>query len=304
MACTRPGPVMSADPHASPTLSLLLCTLGRTEPLVRSLAHLREQTCRSFEIVVVDQNAPGHLAPVLAAFADLPIRHVTTTPGLSRARNVGLAACRGTLIAFPDDDCWYPPTLVADVIARFAAAPEAAVLLGRTLDAHGRESLGRFLARDAAVDARNVWFAGNSNSLFVRGDAARAVGGFDETLGVGAATRFKSGEETDFVLRLLRRGYNAIYRHDLVVHHEQVGDGFGAAGLRRAAAYAPGFGRVLRLHRYGLLYLTARVLRTLASAALAAVRGRTGETRYKLIWARGTLDGYLAPNLSLWETKI
>ena len=161
------------------------------------------------------------------------------------------------------------------------------------------------LVEDQAVTKESLWFAGNSNTLFVRASAARAVGGFDETLGVGADTRFKSGEETDFVLRILARGDDVRFKHALVVHHDQVGDNAGAAGLRRAKAYAPGFGRVLRLHRYGVRYLALRVARTLASAAVAAVRGDRGEVRYKLAWARGTVQGFLAPTdkLRRWETK-
>ena len=285
---------MAAD--GRPDISLLLCTLGRTAPLLRALTHLAAQTSGAFEVVLVDQNAPGHLDAIIRQFETaVRLVHVRSAPGLSRARNAGLAVCRGPIIGFPDDDCWYLPPLVADVAARFAAHPDWAVLMGRTLDANGCESLGRFLACDQVIDKRNLWFAGNSNTLFVRAEAARVVGGFDETLGVGAPTAFKSGEETDFVLRILNTNAKAMFQHDLVVHHDQVGDNAGAAGLRRAKAYAPGFGRVLRLHRYGFRYVASRLLRTLAGGALALGRGDLGALRYKLHWARGTLAGYRAP---------
>jgi glycosyltransferase involved in cell wall biosynthesis len=286
----------AAEAAARPQVSLLLCTLGRTEPLARALAHFARQTSRAFEIVVVDQNPPGHLDATLQAYrTQLSIAHVRSTPGLSHARNVGLAACRGDIIGFPDDDCWYPPELIATIVARFASHPDWDILMGRTLDADGRESLGRFLSGDGTIDKNNLWFTGNSNTLFVRAAAAHAIGGFDETLGVGASTVFKSGEETDFVLRILARNARAIFQHDLIVHHDQVGDNAGAAGWKRAKAYAPGFGRVLRLHDYGIAYVTLRVLRTLASAGIALLRGDMGEVRYKLLWARGTVEGYRAP---------
>jgi glycosyltransferase involved in cell wall biosynthesis len=259
------------------------------------LGSLTAQTFTDFEIVVVDQNPPGVLEPVLAQFAGrLRIVHCHAPPGLSRARNVGLAQCRGTVLGFPDDDCWYPPDLVARLIALFAAAPEIDVHTGRTCDGEGRDSLGVFLAaRDAAITRHNIWLAGNSNSLFVRTAAARRVAGFDESLGVGAATRFKSGEETDFLLRLLASGVKAQFHRDLVVHHDQVLDD-DAAALRRAAAYAPGFGRVLRLHRYGLAYLGQRLARTLGRACLALLQGDLATAKYKFTWARGTAEGYFS----------
>ncbi|KMO34099.1 hypothetical protein VQ02_19625 [Methylobacterium variabile] len=285
-----PTPDLPSAPP--PRLSLLVCTLGRSAQLERLFDSLVAQTCRDFEVVLVDQNEPGVLDPIVARYRDrLAIDHVRSQPGLSRARNVGLARCRGDLIAFPDDDCWYPDGLVAEVVRLFAHHPEAAAVTGRTLDAGGAESLGAFLAFDQAVDRRNVWFAGNSNGLFVRREAARAIGGFDESLGVGAPTPFRSGEETDFLLRILGQGRGVIFRHGLVVHHDQVA----AAGRhKRAADYARGFGRVLRLHRYGLLYLGFRLARFTASGGRALLRRDTGTALDKALWAIGTVSGYCA----------
>ena len=276
-------------------LSLLCCTVGRTDKLGRLLDSLALQTFRDFELVIVDQNEPGVLDPVLAPFADrLDIRHVRSARGLSRARNVGLAHCRAPLVAFPDDDCWYPAALAERVAALFDANPQAGVFTGRTVDASGVDSLGLFLAADAEITKSNVWLSGNSNSLFVRTDIARRIGGFDESLGVGAASAFKSGEETDFLLRALATGAHGFYRRDLLVHHDQAPVG-GAGGVARAQDYARGFGRVLRLHDYGAPYAAMRVARSSARALLALAAGDMATARYKALWALGTFKGFIAP---------
>jgi glycosyltransferase involved in cell wall biosynthesis len=280
----------SNDP---PALSLLLCTVGRSQQLRRFLDSLAGQDGGRFEVILVDQNEPGVLDATLAPFAGaLDIRHVHAPRGLSRARNVGLPLCRGAIIGFPDDDCWYPPGCVANVLADFASHPAIEILSGRTLDATGRPSLGRFLAADRPLGKYNIWFTGNSNSIFVRREAALRVAGFDETLGVGAPTPFQSGEETDFVLRILATGGAGLYRRDLVVHHDQVEEGAPAVTLRRARAYSPGFGRVLRVHRYGLAYVVLRVCRALAGAGVALLRGRPTAARVKLVWVAGLAAGY------------
>ena len=279
---------------AIPTFSLLCCTIGRTDKLGRLLESLAGQTSRDFELVVVDQNPPGTLDSLLAPYAGkIDIVHVRSERGLSRARNVGLAACRGPLLAFPDDDCWYPRSLVAEMIARFAADPAVDVFTGRTTDSDGRDSLGLFLETDAAISKANVWMIGNSNSLFLRTAVARRIGGFDETLGVGAQTPFKSGEETDFVLRALASGARGAYRRAIVVHHDQAPVG-GAGGVARAQDYAQGFGRVLRIHGFGAPYLAMRVARSSARAALSAATGDMATARYKALWALGTFRGYFA----------
>lgn len=279
----------------TPAFSLLCATVGRTDKLGRMLNALAAQTAHDFELVVVDQNPPGVLEPILAAYADrIAIVHLRSERGLSKARNVGLKACRGALVGFPDDDCWYPQDLVARLIALFAADPAVDVLTGRTTDAAGVDSLGLFLSADAAIDKANIWLIGNSNSLFLRIDAARRAGGFDETLGVGATTPFKSGEETDFLLRVLATGAKGRYRRDLVVHHDQAPVG-GAGGIARAQDYAQGFGRVLRLHDYGAPYAAVRVARSSARALLSGLTGDMATARYKALWALGTLKGFCAP---------
>ena len=54
--------------------------------------------------------------------------------GLSRARNVGLKAVTGEIIAFPDDDCWYPDGLLQKVVAEFRDQTSLDGLTGRSED--------------------------------------------------------------------------------------------------------------------------------------------------------------------------
>lgn len=279
----------------NPSFSLLCATVGRTDKLGRMLDALAGQTSRDFELVVVDQNPPGVLDPVLAPYRDrIAIVHLRSPRGLSRARNVGLKSCRGRFIGFPDDDCWYPADLVARLIALFDADPGTDVLTGRTTDAQGVDSLGLFLESDAPISRANIWLVGNSNSLFLRRAASERAGGFDETLGVGAESPFKSGEETDFLLRVLAAGARGSYRRDIVVHHDQAPVA-GGAGIARAQDYARGFGRVLRLHDFGTPYAVMRVARSSARALLSAATGDMATARYKALWALGTFKGFFAP---------
>ena len=274
-------------------MSLVVSTRGRKAELGRLLASLAVQSEPDFELVVVDQNPPGYLDDVLAG-SRLGLRRTTSAAGLSLGRNAGLAIARGAIVGFPDDDCWYDPDTVGAVVAAFGRDPAIGVLLGRTVDAAGRESLGRFLAEGGPVDRYTVWGAGNSNSLFIRRDVAVAVGGFDEALGVGAATPFQSGEETDFVLRAMASGARVIYRPELAIRHDQVDATIGPAEVDRARRYSRGFGRVLRKHRYPVAYVASRVARPLARSLLAALTGGRGLAAYKAAWALGTVRGYLA----------
>ncbi len=279
----------------APRLSLVLCTLGRTDCLWRLLDSLKLQPRGAFELIVVDQNPPGYLdAFVTAAQRHAEVVHLRSAPGLSRARNVGIAQARGEVLAFPDDDCWYPPNLVNEVLTRFEQHPEIALLTCRTTDAAGRDSNGRFLQATAPIDRGNVWYCGNSNGLFVRTQAALDIGGFSEELGVGSGTRFGSGEESDFLLRALAHGFRGIYLADLHTHHDQVDTCLDERALQRAALYACGFGRTLRRNRYSPGFAAVRSARSMVASLIALLRADPRRARFKLIWARGIVTGYLA----------
>lgn len=283
-----PAPRPAGD---GPALSLVVATLGRVEPLARLLASLAVQDPAPFEVVVVDQNAPGTLEPLLAAFSDrLTIRHLGSAPGLSRARNVGIAAARAPLVAFPDDDCWYPPGLVARVVGLMDAHPDLAGISGRTTDAEGRDSVSPFGMQTCRVTRRNYLACGNSNGLFFRRAVFAAVGGFDERLGVGSGTPFGSGEEADVILRAVAADLAIQFLPDLVVHHDQV-ETDPVRTLARSAAYGAGFGALLAKHRFGAAYLGYRILRSAARMAATGLRSRALAAE-RWAWIAGMLRGY------------
>ncbi len=272
-----------------PVISLVVCTLGRTAQLERLLVSLRAQTFGDFEIIVVDQNPEGHLAAIIDKFSDLPLRRVASAKGLSRARNVGIAQSTGAIIGFPDDDCWYDADVLRKVLTIFEMSPDIGVLTGRTLDERGAESLSKFQNHSGPVNRSNCFVTGSSSSIFARRAAACDVGGFNEQLGVGAATPFQSGEETDFVLKCIAAGHAAYFDREHTVRHDQV-----ATRTERVKAYSLGFGRVVRLHDLGPVFITRTTSRTLAASCYRLLRGDVEGARQRYAHFAGSVSGYLA----------
>ena len=105
--------------------SLIVGTVERPAELEGLLESLAAQTCRDFEVIVADQGAGEGMAALCRRFAEridlrrLPMRE----RGLSRARNAALREASGDVLAFPDDDCVYPPHLLMQVGFRLAAWP-------------------------------------------------------------------------------------------------------------------------------------------------------------------------------------
>ena len=274
-------------------VSLIVGTIGRIEPLRRLLTSLRNSTTAPAEIIVVDQNPPGFLDELLAGFTDQPIKHLSSALGLSHARNVGLAAAGGDIVAFPDDDCWYPPDLVDRVESIFSAEPGLSMVTGRTVDETGMTSVSPHQGESAAVTRANVFQIGNSNGLFVQRSLAQAIGGFDEMLGVGAASPYQSGEETDFVLRCLAVDAICRYDHTLLIHHAQA-DIRTPQHLDRIRGYSAGFGRVLRIHGYRRSVVATKVVKAGVRALMCVACLDFQGASQRRAWIAGALRGFTA----------
>jgi glycosyltransferase involved in cell wall biosynthesis len=245
---------MTGPSAFNPLFSLIVCTRGRTKELNDFLASVTNQSGEiSCEILVVDQNTDGTVGSIIEAYKDrLRIQHLRSGTGLSRGRNQALPCVRGSIIAFPDDDCAYPKTLLWDVQKRFASLPDADGIAVTSRDFDGKPSGPRWSSKEGWITKNMVFRQAISYGLFFRAGLVRQVGSFDESLGVGSASSWQSGEETDYVLRALAHGLRISYCPRLFCFH--------ARGkreerhLRKQIKYAEGGGRVVRLHGFSALF--------------------------------------------------
>jgi glycosyltransferase involved in cell wall biosynthesis len=273
--------------------SLVLATLGRVREVERFLRSLGSQTHRDFELIVVDQNKDERLFPILAAYREkFPILHIKSEPGLSRARNVGLAHIMGDAVAFPDDDCWYPSELLERIAGLFSEHPELDGLTGRVIDEHGGTGTARFDKEPGLLNLANVWQRSASVTMFLRRGVVEAVGEFDETLGVGAGTRWGGGEDIDYALRTVESGFKIYYRPDILVLH--AGPLEYSKLAARAYEYGAGIGRVWRKHDYPLWLVAYYLARPVGGALLTLLQGRKDQASYHFNAFRGRLRGLLS----------
>ncbi len=275
-----------------PQVSLVVATLGRTTELAALCESLLAQQDSGLEIIVVDQNRDDRLVPVLQPFAErLTIRHVRSAVcNNSHARNVGIRLSAGDIIAFPDDDCLYPPGVLSRVRAAFAADPGLSALTGAAQSPQGGLGSGRWGSEPGEVTPRSVWHSVIAFNLFVRRRALLAVNGFDERFGVGA--RFGSCEENDLVLRIMENAGRAFYDPSLLIIHPD--KRLTPVAVQRALRYGEGMGQALRRHRAAPRLVLRFLVRPLGGALLNLAMLRAGTARYYWNTFHGRLSGYLA----------
>ena len=193
------------------TLSVVIATKDRAGFLARALDSLDLQhDIPSLEVVVVDngsRDATPSLLVQRATTARYALRNVRVAePNRGAARNAGVAAATGDVIAFVDDDVWLPEGFVrAHVAAHREAAPAA--VSGPILNVPGY---------DARPKPRWSNYSGAflcTCNVSVPRPALLAVGGFDESFDL------YGWEDTELGLRLRRSGVRRTFAWDAYLWH-------------------------------------------------------------------------------------
>jgi GT2 family glycosyltransferase len=222
-------------------VSVVVCTRDRPDSVITALVGLTGLRYPSFEIVVVD-NAPTSSATreaVLAQFGgDSRVRYVCESrPGLSRARNRGVAEAAAEIVAFTDDDVRVDPWWLDGIMRGFRASPGASCVTGLIATAqlensaqlyfHLREGWGTACERrvfdlEGNRDESPLYpyspgiFGAGANFAMSR-TALKEIGGFDEALGAGTISG--GGEDLDMFMRVILAGHRLVYEPSAIVWH-------------------------------------------------------------------------------------
>ena len=111
--------------NRSPLVSVIIPTYNRGWIVGEAIDSVLAQQYTDYELIVVDDGSTDATAAVLDAFRDRIQKIRQTNKGVSAARNAGIRAASGTLIAFLDsDDLWLPAKL-GQQVAFFEQHPDA-----------------------------------------------------------------------------------------------------------------------------------------------------------------------------------
>jgi glucosyl-dolichyl phosphate glucuronosyltransferase len=311
------SPAVTSRP---PSVSVVICayTEDRWDDVLAAVDSVRRQSLAAEEIVLVVDHNPLLYRRLVAALPDVVVLENRESRGLSGGKNTGVAAARGDLVAFLDDDAVAEEDWLKFLVAGFA--DDAVMGVGGTtlpLWATRRPAwfpeefdwvVGcTFLGR-APGRVRNVL---GGNACFRR-SVFDLAGGFPNDIGRTSGNSRPLGcEETEFCIRVSQRQPSAtfLYEPRAVIGHrvpaprERFGyfrarcyaEGLSKAAVTRSVGVADG----LSVERsYAAVTLRRGVLRGLSDAVRGDLSGlgRSGAISAGLLaavtgYVRGTVEG-------------
>jgi len=256
----------------APFVSVIVPTRDRPEQVRRCLQSLLALHYPRYEIIVVD-NAPSSSATadlIQQTYCAVPqVRYIREDrPGSSWARNRGMMAARGEILAFADDDVIIDRYWLLELVRAFSRADRVACVTGLVLPVELEtppqfwiEEYGGFskgftrrifdMAENHPKTPLYPYTAGRFGtgaSMAFTAAFLRSVSGFDPALGPGSPAQ--GGEDLTLFFQAVTRGYKLVYESAALVYHPHRRD---YSGLRK------------QIYQYGIglaAYLTRSMLDT------------------------------------------
>lgn len=204
-----------------------------------AIASVFSQTYANYELIIVNDGSTDDTAEILAIYQSkgqaekensvLVQVIYQSNQGVAAARNRGLKAATGELIAFLDADDSFWPEKLTQQVACFEASPSLGLVIGgwQLVNQDG-EQISQVepwkFAPSLDLETAILQKPARPSATMVRRDWCERMGGFD--------SRLRSAEDLDFLLRLLAAGCEAAWIRKILVSYRQRSDSLMAQGKR------------------------------------------------------------------------
>lgn len=199
-----------------PRISVVVCSYNGSRTIKETLTRLGELDYPDYEVIVVDDGSTDNTAGIARQF-DVRLISVPNG-GLSRARNLGMEAAAGEIVAYIDDDAYPDPDWLRFLAHTFLTTDFAAVG-GPNIPPPGDGPIAECVANSPGgpihvlTSDREAEHIPGCNMAY-RKSFLEAIGGFDP--------RFRAaGDDVDLCWRLMGHGGRIGFSPSAVVWHHR-----------------------------------------------------------------------------------
>jgi len=236
------------------TISVLVATRNRAEPLLRCLESVAAQKPAPHEVIVLDDASDAVDVAAVVVRARLPgVRVIRSDAplGVAAGRNRMSREATGDVLLVLDDDAALEGTrCLAELDQALQAHPTAGIIALRIVDhrSGAEHILAPFRAHDLRRDPGIVdrpqlvaYFLGGAHAM--RKTVYDATGGYHEHFVFGE-------EELDISYRAIQAGHEIFYAPNVVVHHYPAPSVLRVTGQRHPELFYHMRNRVFLARRY------------------------------------------------------
>ncbi|MBI4870252.1 MAG: ATP-binding cassette domain-containing protein [Candidatus Riflebacteria bacterium] len=287
-------------------VSVVVCSHNGGPTLEQCLSSLTALDYPSFELIVVDDGSTDNTREICARFPGVRAIH-QSNQGLSTARNVGLAASTGSVVAYTDSDCFVDSQWLTHLVHQLERTGAAGVGGPNLTPRDG------WVAACVAVSPGQPTHVLETEELAehipgcnmaFRREVLEAVGGFD--------ARFRAaGDDVDVCWRVQEAGHRIVFAPGAFVWHHR---------RHTAAAYLAqqsGYGRAEALLRFkhpdrfnrlgagkwrGVVYGASQA--PSVSGEPVVFRGRLGAGLFQCVYQQGPQHWMMLPSTLEWHFGI
>jgi GT2 family glycosyltransferase len=200
-----------------PRISVIVCTYNGAATLRSCLEGILTLHYPNYEVIVVSDGSTDASAAIAASYEGVRVIE-TPQQGLAAARNSGMEAAEGEILAYIDDDAIPDPDWLSHIAGAFSSGPYAAVG-GPNVLPPDSSAVAECVANapggptHVLVSDREAEHIPGCN-MTIRAAALREIGGFDP--------QFRAaGDDVDMCWRLLDCGHRIAFSPGAVVWHHR-----------------------------------------------------------------------------------
>lgn len=199
-------------------VSVIIPVLNSSSNLCHCLQALEQQSYpnHSYEVIVIDNGSTENIEAVTAAFKNVQTLHEPQT-GSYNARNTGIKAAKGEILAFTDADCIPAEHWIEEGVKALTSIPNCGLVAGEIqffFNTPNRPNVIELC--DSVMHLQQRYYLRDSHfgataNIFTFRHIIESVGDFDSTL--------KSGGDQEWGQRVFAAGYKQVYAADAKIHH-------------------------------------------------------------------------------------
>jgi GT2 family glycosyltransferase len=211
------SPELASGSPSLPGMSVVICTNDGSATLRECLDGVAGLRYPYYEVIVVSDGSTDNTAEIAASYDGVSVIE-TPRRGLAAARNSGMRASRGEIIAYIDDDAIPDPDWLQHLARSFASGPYAAAG-GPNVPPPGSGAVAQCVSNapggptHVLLSDRDAEHVPGCN-MAIRKSALEEIGGFDPTFRA-------AGDDVDVCWRLLDSGRRIAFNPGAVVFHHR-----------------------------------------------------------------------------------